>query len=193
MIVVDGNSHDRTVEIAKNLGADVMVQNGIGKGDAMLQGIRKCHPNVRYVVFTDADYTYPAEFIPKMVKVLDHSPEIGMVIGDRFHGLKNFNKSSRNIFYIGNKFLAEMQHILNGIRLNDPLSGLRVVRTEILRNWILKSKGFDVEAEINTMVGRGGHQIVEMPINYRMRLGEKKLRMRNGFEILKRMLSLSFT
>ena len=193
MIVVDGNSHDRTVEIAKNLGADVMVQNGIGKGDAMLQGIRKCHPNVRYVVFTDADYTYPAEFIPKMVKVLDHFPEIGMVIGDRFHGLKNSNKSSWNIFYIGNKFLAEMQHILNGIRLNDPLSGLRVVRTEILRNWILKSKGFDVEAEINTMVGRGGHQIVEMPINYRNRLGEKKLGMLDGVEILKRMLFLSFT
>ena len=191
LVVVDGNSIDRTVEIAKNMGADVSLQEGKGKGDAMLQGIRQLAPNARYVVFTDADYTYPAEFIPKMVEVLEHFPEVGMVIGNRFNGSQNFYKSYTNIFYIGNRLIAALQYMMNGIKLNDPLSGLRVVRAELVKDWKLKSKGFDIEAEINSVVDREGYRIVEIPIDYRRRLGEKKLKMRHGLGILKRILAES--
>jgi dolichol-phosphate mannosyltransferase len=70
MVVVDGNSVDRTIEIAKNRGADVMLQEGIGKGAAMFQGIKTLATKVPYIVFTDADYTYPAQYIPQMVELL---------------------------------------------------------------------------------------------------------------------------
>src|SRR3989339_1138191 len=70
LLVVDGNSVDRTVEIAKNMGADILLQAGKGKGDAMFQGFSRVSSSVRYVVFTDADFTYPAEYIPKMIEVL---------------------------------------------------------------------------------------------------------------------------
>jgi len=193
LVVVDGNSVDRTVEIAKNMGADVSLQVGVGKGDAMFQGIRRLHPSTRYVVFTDADYTYPAECIPKMVEVLDQDPDVGMVIGDRFNGCLDFGKSMTNPFYMGNRLIALAQHALNGIKLNDPLSGLRVVRADVLRGWKPKSKGFDVEAEINFVVEREGYRIVEIPIGYRPRLGEKKLKIRHGFGILKRIVAESFT
>jgi glycosyltransferase involved in cell wall biosynthesis len=191
LIVVDGNSEDNTVEIAKTLGADIAFQPGVGKGDAMAEGLKKLNLNSRYVVFTDADYTYPAKFIPKMVELLERSPNIGMVIGDRFHGSQNQDKASKNVFYIGNRMIATIQYLMNGIKLNDPLSGLRVVRTEIVRNWKPLSKGFDVEVEINAVVERGGYQIAEVPIDYRTRLGEKKLRPRHGIEIFKRIISLS--
>jgi hypothetical protein len=62
------------------------------------------------------------------------------------------------------------------------------VRAKILRNWKLKSKGFDMEVELNHCVEREGFGIVEVPIEYRERLGEKKLRVRNGAEILRRIL-----
>ncbi len=39
MIVVDGASDDRTLEIAKNLGAEVLIQKGTGKGSAISQGL----------------------------------------------------------------------------------------------------------------------------------------------------------
>jgi dolichol-phosphate hexosyltransferase len=190
-VVVDGNSVDRTVEIAKNMGADVSLQDGIGKGDAMFQGVKQLDPSIRYVVFTDADFTYPAEYIPKMVEVLDHFPEVGMVIGDRFNGSQNFDRSRVNIFYIGNRFFAAMQYLINGVKLNDPLSGLRVVRAELLRTWKPKSKGFDVEAEINSVVERLGYLIAEVPIDYRHRLGKKKLGLRHGLSILSRIFSES--
>jgi glycosyltransferase involved in cell wall biosynthesis len=191
LIVVDGNSIDRTVEIAKNLGADIFSQEGKGKGAALFQGLKRLSPNVQYVVFTDADYTYPAEYVPKMVEILERDPKVGMVIGNRFNGEHNFDKSLTNPFYIGNRLIAFAQHVMNGVKLGDPLSGLRVVRSSILKNWKPKSKGFDVEAEMNFLVEREGHQIVEIPIRYRRRLGEKKLKLRHGFGIMKRILAES--
>ena len=192
LVVIDGRSVDRSVEIAKNSGADVLLQEGIGKGDALFQGFKRLNTDARYVVFIDADYTYPAEFIPKMVEVLEHNADVGMVIGDRFNGSQNFEKSSTNIFYIGNRLIAAMQYLLNGIRLNDPLSGLRVVRAELLKEWRPKSKGFDVEVEINSFVERVGYRIVEVPIDYRPRLGKKKLGMRHGLGIMLRIIAESF-
>ncbi|HKZ39519.1 MAG TPA: glycosyltransferase family 2 protein, partial [Candidatus Hodarchaeales archaeon] len=191
LLVVDGNSVDRTVEIAKNMGADILLQEGKGKGDAMFQGFSRLSSSVRYVVFTDADYTYPAEYIPKMIEVLEQNPDVGMVIGNRFNGEYNQDKSSANRFYIGNKLLAFAQYWINGVKLGDPLSGLRIVRSEILRDWKPRSKGFDVEAEMNALVERGDYQIAEIPIDYRNRIGEKKLKLRHGLGILKRILAES--
>jgi glycosyltransferase involved in cell wall biosynthesis len=193
LVVVDGNSVDRTIEIAKNMGADVLLQEGKGKGDAMFQGYRNVSSKVPYIVFTDADYTYPAEYIPQMVEILEQNPKVGMVIGDRFKGKYNTSKSLTNPFYVGNRLLALAQLVMNGVKLDDPLSGLRVVRSEVLDGWRPKSKGFDVEAEMNALVGRRGYQIVEIPIDYRSRMGEKKLKLRHGIGIMRRIFAEGFT
>ena len=193
IVVVDGNSVDKTVEIAKNMGAEVMLQDGTGKGNALVQGLQQLSRRVRYVVFTDADFTYPAEYLPKMIEVLEQDPDVGMVIGDRFNGEINLQKSWTNPFYIGNRIIALAQHVLNGIKLNDPLSGMRVVRAFLLKEWEPKSQGFDVEAELNFLVEREGFRIVEIPIDYRTRLGQKKLKLRHGLGILKRIVSEGFT
>ncbi|MCW3998807.1 MAG: glycosyltransferase family 2 protein [Candidatus Bathyarchaeota archaeon] len=193
LVVVDGNSVDRTIEIAKNRGADVMLQQGKGKGDAMFQGMKGLTSKVPYIVFTDADYTYPAEYVPEMLEILDREPDVGMVIGNRFKGNYNTSKSVFNPFYVGNKLLAFAQLVMNGVKLEDPLSGLRVVRSEVVDGWHPKSKGFDVEAEMNALVERKGYRIVEVPIDYRSRMGEKKLKLRHGLGIMKRIFSESFT
>ena len=70
-LVVDGNSYDDTAYVAKTLGADVMFQEGKGKGDALRQGLRQIGSDCEYVVLTDADYTYPAEYVPEMIKILE--------------------------------------------------------------------------------------------------------------------------
>ncbi len=191
LVIVDGKSVDRTIEIAKNMGADVLLQEGKGKGDAMFQGFQNLSSKVPFVVFTDADFTYPAGYIPRMVEILQQNPDVGMVIGNRFEGTHNPNKSVTNLFYVGNKMLAFAQLVLNGVRLCDPLSGLRIVRSEIFDEWKPKSKGFDVEAELNATVERRGYRIIEIPIDYRIRLGVKKLKLRNGLGIMKRILAES--
>ena len=187
VLVVDGRSTDRTVEVAENLGAGVLLQDGIGKGDAIATAVAHVDSAVDFVVITDADYTYPAGYIPLMIRVLEKHPEVGMVCGSRFNGYVEKTALS-SIFYLGNRFIAFAHNLLNGVALDDPLTGLRVVRAGIFRKWKVKSKGFDVEVELNHHVERMGFGIVEVPIKYRERLGEKKLGVKNGVEILKRIL-----
>jgi dolichol-phosphate mannosyltransferase len=93
----------------------------------------------------------------------------------------------------GNKVLAFTHNVLNGVDLQDPLTGLRVIRAGILRNWVIKSRGFDVEVELNHQVAKQGFKTLEVPIDYRERLGEKKLKMKHGFTILKRIIYESFS
>ena len=189
-LVVDGNSTDRTAEIAKEMGAEILFQEGAGKGDAIAQAIKHIDSDVKYVVFTDADFTYPAGYLPEMIRILEENPEVGMVTGNRFnHSFELM--AMKSPFFVGNRFLALAQRFFNGVSLKDPLTGLRVVRWRILKNWEPKSKGFDIEAEINHQVERQGYKTVEIPVHYRNRLGEKKLKLRHGFAILKRIVSES--
>jgi dolichol-phosphate hexosyltransferase len=188
VLVVDGWSTDRTVEIAKNMGADIAFQDGIGKGDAISKAIECANlDDIDYVVLTDADFTYPASHVPEMINVLNNNPRVGMVCGNRF-GTEIDRNALRNIFYIGNRLIAFTHNFFNGIQLVDPLTGLRVVRAQVLKDWKVKSKGFDIEVELNHMVERQGYSIAEVPIMYRQRLGEKKLRARDGASILKRIM-----
>jgi len=187
IIVVDGKSTDRTVEIAKNLGAEIAFQDGIGKGNAIARGIELIDFNTEYVVMTDADHTYPAEYVPEMIKILERNPHVGMVCGNRFSGDVE-QKAVRSAFYFGNKVLAFAHTLLNGVSMNDPLTGLRVMRADLLREWNVKSQSFDIEVEMNSFIERKGYQIVEVPIRYRQRIGEKKLKAKHGITILMRIL-----
>ena len=185
ILVVDGRSTDRTVEIAKDLDAEIILQEGKGKGDAIAQAVKQVNADVDYVVFTDADYTYPAEFVPQMIRILEENPTVGMVCGNRFNSHFHADQMN-NLFYIGNRLLAFTHNMFNGVSLRDPLTGLRVVRGEILKGWKPKSSGFDIEVELNHLVERRGYAIKEVSIPYRRRLGEKKLKMRHGVTILSR-------
>jgi dolichol-phosphate mannosyltransferase len=186
VLVVDGNSKDRTAEVAKNMGAEIVFQDGHGKGDALTKGLQHLE-DVDYVVLTDADYTYPGEYVTEMIRILQQNPDVGMVCGNRF-GSEIDKKAMRDTFYLGNRLLALTHNFLNGLDLSDPLTGLRVVRAEVLKDWKIKSKGFDIEVELNHRVERKGLGIVEIPIKYRERLGEKKLKLRHGATILKRIV-----
>ena len=60
-----------------------------------------------------------------MIKILEENPLVGMVCGNRHDGYIN-EKASHNIFQIGNRLLAVTHNMLNGVPLQDPLTGLRV-------------------------------------------------------------------
>jgi len=187
IIVVDGNSVDKTVEVAKCLGAIIAFQDGIGKGDALAKGIQCLDASTEYVIITDADFTYPIDSLPKMIQILKENQKIGMVCGNRFGGNTN-TEAFHGLLSFGNKFIALTHNILNGVALQDPLTGLRVVRADILRTWQIQSKGFDIEVELNHYVERMGYATKEVPIQYRPRIGEKKLKITDGATILKRIL-----
>lgn len=187
ILVIDGKSSDRTIEVAKSNGADIFLQCGIGKGNAIADGVRHIDADSDYIVLTDADFTYPAKYLPKMIQILEDNPTVGMVCGNRSNGYTDM-EASEYLFYFGNKLLAILHKIFNGVGVTDPLTGLRVIRAKIMKNWNIKSRGFDVEIELNSHVVKSGYRVTETPITYRKRLGEKKLKIQHGIIILKRII-----
>ena len=192
ILVVDGRSTDSTTKVAKLFGASVIFQKGIGKGDAIATAIEHLKDaKLEHLVIIDADFTYPAVYFERMIEILEENPEVGMVCGNRFKAKLQFGDLS-NKFRFGNKMLSFIHRLLNGVNMNDPLTGLRVVRWSIVKCWMPKSKGFDIEVELNHFVEKRGFSISEMPIDYRCRIGKKKLGIRHGFTILKRIILDSF-
>lgn len=190
-LVVDGNSKDGTVEVARKLGAEVLTQTGKGKGNAIECALNHVDYNVQYVIMTDADHTYPADYIPQMIEILEHEPKVGMVCGNRFNSSLPCVSGGYS-FYIGNKMLSSLHSLLNGVNLHDPLTGLRVIRWSALKDWKPKSQGFDIEVELNHYIKQKNYLIKEIDIPYRERLGIKKLKVRHGFVIFSRILEEAF-
>lgn len=122
-----------------------------------------------------------------MITIIELNPEVGMVLGNRFNRTYE-RESERNQFYIGKRILGFAQRVFNGVKLDDPYTGLRIVRYELVKCWIPKSQGFDIETELNHHVEKSGYKIVELPIKYRKRLGQKKLGFRQGLNILRRII-----
>lgn len=186
ILVVDRPAGDYTGNNARKLGATVLTQKSKGKGAAIkdaLEYLEYRRINHKYVIMMDADYTYPAKYIPEMIDVLESNPDVGMVCGRR-PGSRNLDK-----YHLGNLLLRFAHLILNGITIQDPCTGLRIIRYDIMKNWRPKSKGFDIECEINHFINRiKGFKVVEIPIEYRIRIGEKKLSVKHGLTIFKRIL-----
>jgi len=76
---------------------------------------------VDYIIFTDADYTYPAEYVPAMIGILKENPLVGMVCGNRLNGYVD-KEALRGVFHLGNKLLAFAHNTLNGVSLEDQLN-----------------------------------------------------------------------
>jgi len=195
ILVVDGNSIDETQYISTHLGAKLILQRGSGKGQAIAQAISHLNEHTKYVVIIDGDYTYPARYIPEMINILEKNPRVGMVTGDRFSPQK-FSIHFKNVifdppFYFGNIFLKLAHWVLNGIRMKDPLSGLRVIRYDAIKEFRPKARGFDIEVELNRYIKQIGAKTVELSIEYRQRMGKKKLRLKHGILIFARIMAMA--
>jgi len=190
ILVVDGGSTDGTPEIARNLGAEVIQQQGKGKGNAIktaLQHLKNKKQQPKYIIITDGDHTYPAEPAAKMIQILEKNPDVAMVTGDRFHTytLKTYLK---DIYSLGNLILKTLHHYLNKVKMKDPLTGLRAIKWQTIKNWKPTAKHFEIEVEINNHIKNLKQKIIEIPIKYRKRLGIKKLKIKHGITILKQII-----
>ncbi|MEM3955726.1 MAG: glycosyltransferase [Candidatus Bathyarchaeia archaeon] len=174
ILVVDGYSKDRTVEIAKSKGANVVYQRGVGKAGAIITAIELV--STPYMLVMDGDYTYDPKDVERLLKHADNSDE---VIGHRV------NRENIPLLHrIGNWIISLVFSIMFGKRIRDPCSGMYLLRTDVAKNLEIASGGFDVEVEIAGQVASLG-RIVEVPVSYRRRVGEGKLKAwRDGFRIL---------
>jgi glycosyltransferase involved in cell wall biosynthesis len=131
------------------------------------------------IIFIDADGTYPAEAIPRMVRALE---EYDVVVASRSLGRQNIPWLNR----LGSFLLRSAIRYLYGFKAQDPLTGLYGLHKAHWEKMQLVSIGFGIEAEMAIKAARMGLKILDMPINYRERIGKAKLHpLRDGYRILK--------
>ena len=184
ILIVDGGSTDGTIDIAKSKGVKVIIQEGKGKADAIKTASK--YIKTPYTLFMDGDYTYSAQHIPELYEKIKQG--FSLVIGRR-----QFNPRSQPwIYSIGNKLLTLFFNLLFGTKLHDVLSGMYVIKTEILRELMFETQGFGIESEITAHVASTTGDMTEVPIEYRQRLGKKKLGIKHGFQIFREMIRLAW-
>jgi glycosyltransferase involved in cell wall biosynthesis len=178
LLVVDGNSSDKTREIAQEKGADVTVERRRGKGVAMIKAFSTARAD--FIFMLDADYTYPAGYIPAMLKLLESHQA---VIGSRMRGRRQKGAMSR-LNLVGNFLLSLIATVFYGKRISDVCSGLWGFQGRVIKSLPLRATAFDLEAELFSQLARRGYKLAEVPIDYRRRHSPPKLRsLRDGTRI----------
>jgi hypothetical protein len=180
VIVVDDASNDGTAAVAARHGAQVIShQTNRGKGASMVTGAEAAASE--NLVFMDADGTYPAEAIELLVDLL---VDFDIARGTRTIDDSNTPRLNR----VGNRMFDRMLSAFHGLDGTDHLSGLYAIRRDVFLGMRIESRGFDVEVEIGIKSRIKNHSVASLPIDYRPRIGDKKLKpLADGFRILTRM------
>jgi glycosyltransferase involved in cell wall biosynthesis len=135
ILVVDGNSKDRTREVSENKGARVILEKRKGYGRAYKTGLAQASGDI--IVTGDADATYPFNAIHEYIQVL-LSQHLDFITTDRFAALKHGSMSLKHRF--GNLTLAWTLQILYLVDIRDSQSGM----------WIFKRNALDKVQPLET-------------------------------------------
>ncbi|MDD5085099.1 MAG: glycosyltransferase family 2 protein [Candidatus Omnitrophica bacterium] len=166
-IVVVDSSTDKTAEIAESLGAKVIRQARLGYGTALKAAFKAASGDVIFT--TDCDDTYPMEAIPEFLSWFDKGYDI--VSGSR---MVRKNKAMPPMNKFGNWLFALLARVLYKIDITDITTGMRGYRRKILGAYDWESNlAFPAELVIRPVLG--GYKFKEIPIDYRLRIGEVTL------------------
>ena len=173
VVVVDDGSTDGTAEVARRFPCR-LIQHGMnkGKGEALKTGIQ--HAQSEVILWLDADDTYPVAPIPEMAAALQDSYDL--VYASRRGSRSRIPAFNR----IGNALFRWSIRGIYGFKPYDPCTGLCGVRKEHLEQMQLQATKFAIEPEIAMKAGRMKLRMLDLPIEYRPRIGEAKL---NGIKV----------
>jgi glycosyltransferase involved in cell wall biosynthesis len=168
VIVVDGSS-DRTPEIAAALGARVIPEPGGGPATALLAALRASDRPI--VATVDADNTYPPELLPAIIELVRRNFDV--VGTDRLGFGRPITMPKSN--YVGNWIFNVIASIRARRRVRDVHSGMRAYRRAVIDRfrWDTSGLALPVDLVLWPIVAR--LRVLEVPIEYRDRIGTTTL------------------
>jgi len=128
IIIIDGDSKDKTKQIAKQKKAKIILEKRKGYGRAYKTGIPQTTGDI--IVTGDADATYPFDKIHKYIQIL-LDENLDFITTDRFAALRHGSMSVKHAF--GNFILATILRILFLINIRDSQSGMWIFKKDALK------------------------------------------------------------
>ncbi len=190
IVVIDNNSDDRTSEITKetfkeyNINGLLLKENRQGKGNAIRYAFKKIDANI--YVMADADMTYPADEIHKLIKpIVDE--DIDMCVGDRISSGSYEKENKRPLHSFGNELVQKLVNRLFNANITDIMSGYRAFSRTFVKNYPILVEGFELETDMTLHALDKRFKIKEVKIVYKDRPegSESKLNtFDDGFKVL---------
>lgn len=187
IVVVDNASSDRTAELARAAGAQVISESRRGKGYALLRGFAEVRSS-DFVVMVDGDDTYPAEDAGVLLERVRAGAD--MAIGTRLQVFAEGAYPAGHNW--GNRLFIFLVRALFGARTTDLFSGYRCLSKRFLDLSPLIAQGFEIETELSLQALTANFVVAEVPVHYRQRARgtSSKLRtVRDGYRILLALLA----
>ena len=184
--IVDCNSTDKTREIAKKLGAKIIIEPRKGYGRAYKTGFKKIKADI--IITLDGDGSYSVKNLNSYIQLIKKGKY-------DFISCNRIPKRGSMCFLhkIGNKILTLMSNFLFNIKLKDSQSGMWIFNSKILKDLKLESNSMSFSEEIKIKVIKAGFKFIELPVDYFERIGEVKLNtFRDGLNNLLFLFKLRF-
>jgi glycosyltransferase involved in cell wall biosynthesis len=177
-IVVDNGSTDRTSEVARSLGAQVIREDVRGYGRSYKTGFACATGDL--IVTLDGDHSYPPDALSYLLEAFLHL-DVDFLNASRFP--VRDPKAMSFLNKLGNLILSLAMSVLYFRWVRDSQSGMWVLRRSILKGMNLTSNGMAFSEEIKIeALKKPGVRFSEISIMYTSRLGETKLNLwRDGF------------
>jgi glycosyltransferase involved in cell wall biosynthesis len=190
VIVVDDGSSDRTAEVAKLAGAEVIqLDYNTGKAYALLLGLRHARDaGCNAVVMLDSDGQHDPKDIQRIVGDVREG-NADLVIGSRF---LEKNKGIPVYRQLGQKTLDLFTNFGAKTKVTDSQSGFRAMSCKALDNLDFKSDGYNIESDMIAYFSSKGLRIKEVPISvdYDVPHKHKKHPVTHGIGVLSRLINL---
>ena len=158
IILVDDVSRDETVDIARNLGLDVIVhrQNRGYGGNQKTCYDTALARGADVVVMLHPDYQYDATRIPALIEPI-LAGQRDLMLGSRFLG-DPLAGGMPKWKYVSNRFLTTVENLAFGLRLSEYHTGLRAYSRHLLEAipYTLNSDDFVFDQELIAQVVAAG-------------------------------------
>ena len=172
IIVADNGSRDETCKVAMAEGATVVSELRRGYGNACLSGLAALPPTTDIVAFMDADYSDYPEQLPLLLAAMEEQ-QADLVIGSRFLGKRQHGSLTPQQRF-GNWLSTCLISLLFGFRYTD-LGPFRMARISALRKLEMQDPNYGWTVEMQVKALQHGLKVVEVPVDYRKRIGRSKV------------------
>lgn len=175
IIVVDNASTDSTSKNAKNAGATVLFEPKKGYGHACLKGIdyiENQKETTEIVVFLDGDYSdYPEELEKLVAPIIDNN--VDFVLGTRARALREKGAMQPQQIF-GNWLATTLMTLFFKSKFTD-LGPFRAIKYPVLKALMMEDKTYGWTVEMQLKILKKEFTYLEVPVNYRNRIGVSKV------------------